>query len=178
MQIYGKDRLVSKILCQTHNNNLSYLDAAGKLLFEYFNHVDKASEDLPDLTAIDGRLVERFLLKVLCGMAAGQGYNNGIVPPIWGNLLVGQRWPAMWGLYVPTSSNPVVLELGFEIDIRTNPANGEVLAAKFGFAGVELALLLGRPDSPSAWGIHRPRGFIFRNGQKRKTRRVGLAIHN
>ncbi len=168
IQVFGIDRLLSKVLCQSHNNNLSFLDEEGAKLFCAFEAVDKAPNTIPDLTVVDGRHVERLLLKVICGLSAGQGFNNGLVPSNWAKLLLGQKWPAAWGLYAPELFEPVVMASEIFIEAKTKPSTGEVLALFFGVAGVHLHLLLGNPDNPSAWGVHRPRGFIFRNGSAEK----------
>ena len=162
-QIFGIESLVANILCQSHNCDLSHLDEVAKDFFFALNAVDKEPDKVADLFSVNGRLVERWLLKILCGMAAGIGSNNGVVSENWAKLLLGQKWPAGWGLYVPSPPGPIVLAGECYIATKINPATKEVVAAHFRVAGVHLHLLLGRPFPHEMWGNYRPRGFIFRD---------------
>jgi hypothetical protein len=45
-----------------------------------------------------------------------------------------------------------------------NPATGEILAGKSILAGVIFILLLGTPDHPEFWGVHRPSALSFMHG--------------
>jgi hypothetical protein len=155
---------VSNVLCEIHNSGLSSLDNAAGAFFRAVDAADKRPRTLPSITSADGILIERWFLKVLCGLAAGVGFNNGTVPTKWNQLLSGEPWPDGWGLYVPLPSSQV-LATEFYLETMVNPDTREVKAAKFRVAGVPFCLLLGRPDNPVAWGKHRPRGLIFRNEQ-------------
>jgi len=169
LQSIGIESLVSKILCETHNSSLSPLDTVAGQLFRVIDSADKSPATLPDLTSFDGLLIERWFVKVLCGLAASVGFNNGIVPEQWKLLLLGNQWPDHWGLYLPIPSDQQVLAKELGIEILVYPETREVLAAVFRVAGVSFHICLGSPDNPSAWGIHRPRGIIFGNepGEKR-----------
>jgi hypothetical protein len=121
------------------------------------------------VTQVDGVLVERWLLKVLCGLAAGAGFNNGTIPAQWKEALTGAPWPAGWGLYVPTPPGSQVLATEFYLETLVNPTAKEVKAAAYRFAGVHFSLLLGCPDNPAAaWGMYRPRYLIFRDSDAEK----------
>src|SRR5438105_4635401 len=76
----GIRSLVSNILCEVHNAGLSALDAAAGEFFRAVDAADKHPTTLPKNTAVDGLLIERWFLKVLCGLAAGLRFNNGSVP--------------------------------------------------------------------------------------------------
>lgn len=169
LQSIGIQSLVSKILCESHNAELSPLDAVAGTLFRALNAADKAPTTLPAVTQIEGPLIERWFLKVLCGLIVASEFGDGIVPDRWKALLLGAEWPDHWGLYLPVPSSAAVLAKELDIKTHANPATSEILAASFSVAGVSLRTVLGRPDSPLAWGLHRPRGLIFNNeaGEKR-----------
>ena len=169
LQNIGIKSLASKILCETHNSGLSQLDSVAGMLFQTLDAADKNPSDLPAITSVDGPLVERWFIKVLCGLAGAVGFNNGVVPDQWKSILTGNPWPDGWGLYVPAASEPQVLATEFYMETHVHPETRSVLAATFRVAGVGFHVLLGRPDNPEAWGTHRPRGIIFRD-QKNERR--------
>lgn len=163
LQKIGIESLVSKILCQTHNSSLSPLDAVGGKLFQVIDSADKSPTTLPTVTQLDGLLIERWFVKVLCGLAAAAGWNNGIVPEQWKLLLLGEEWPEHCGLYVPIPSEQQVFAKDLFITTMVDQKTKQVLAAIFRIAGVSFHILLGRPENPSIWGTHRPRDIIFQN---------------
>lgn len=168
MQVVGNGSLVAKILCETHNSALSSLDTVGGGLIRALDAADKQPGSLPALTVIDGLLIERWLLKVVCGLTAGGGFKTQAVPDAWKGILLGDPWPDEWGLYVPSPEGQHVLAKEFAVETRVHPDTNEIKAALFRVAGVHFTLLLGRPDDPTSWGLHRPRGLIFRDGSIEK----------
>jgi hypothetical protein len=164
----GIRSLVSNVLCETHNSGLSNLDDTAGTFFRAVDAADKRPADLPSVTRVDGILIERWFLKVMCGLVAGADFNNGIIPTVWCQILSGAAWPDGWGLYVPTPSGPQMLATEFYVETLVNPNTREVKAAKFRVAGMHFSLLLGRPDNAASWGAHRPRGLVFRNEQNEK----------
>jgi len=177
LQSIGIRSLVSNVLCATHNSGLSGLDNAAGAFFRAVDAADKRPATLPSVITVDGMLVERWFLKVMSGLAAGVGFNNGTVPAKWNQVLSGDPWPDGWGLYVPTPSGSQVLATEFFLETVVNPDTREVNAAKFRVAGVYFSLLLGRPDNPAAWGAHRPRGLIFRNEQSERRIEFAWPFH-
>lgn len=163
LQRIGIESLVSKILCETHNSSLSPLDAVAGKLFRVIDSADKSPATLPDVTRLNGLLVERSFVKLLCGLAASAGFNSGIVPEQWKLVLLGKQWSDHCGLYLSISSEQQVLAKELRLETMVDQETREVLAAVFSVAGVSFNILLGRPENPSAWGTHRPRGIIFRN---------------
>ncbi len=161
LQSFGIGALVSNILCANHNSRLSPLDTVGGELIRVLNAIDKQPQSLSAVTKFDGLLVERWLLKVICGMSAGVRWNNGTVPDSWKTLLVGGPWPTSWGLYVPIPTGSQVLVNEFSVESKVHPRTRAVLTAAFRVAGVHFSLLLAVPDNPAAWGHYRPRGVIF-----------------
>jgi hypothetical protein len=113
----GLNSLVSRILCERHNAALTGLDdSAGKL----FRTLDAVSADLPGarrpttgLLLLSGHDVEKWMLKVLCGIAAsgnmvisGQRSSTD-VPVSWSAALFSDdQLPLNWGLYVPRHTMP------------------------------------------------------------------------
>lgn len=159
----GISSLTSKILCERHNSELSKLDAEAGRLFRTLDAADKETKILPPVTSFTGKLMERWFIKVLCGLAASGALKQNAVPHEWKRLLVGGSWPAKWGLYVPQPPDKIVLAKEFFVETAIHPTTNEVKAARFRLAGVPFNLILGRPDDPQACGVHRPRGLIFKN---------------
>lgn len=168
MQSIGIQSLVSNILCETHNSGLSQLDSVAGMLFRTLDAADKNPAGLSAVTRVDGPLVERWFIKILCGLAGAAGFNNGVVPDQWKSILSGNPWPDGWGLYVPATSGPHVLATEFFIEIHVHPDTRSVLATTFRVAGVSFHVLLVRPDNPEALGTYRPRGMIFRDQQNER----------
>ncbi|TVZ40282.1 hypothetical protein P886_4709 [Alteromonadaceae bacterium 2753L.S.0a.02] len=161
-QNIGISSLQSKTLCEKHNSSLSEMDAAAGDLVRTLDNIDKAPNLVQNDSLFDGRVVERWLLKVISGLVAGPGVGNGTVPESWKEILVGGAWPQGWGLYLPSSSDPQILSREFYIETMVNPESKEILGCKYKIAGVGFNLLLGKPDNPTAFGLYRPRGLIFK----------------
>lgn len=162
MKNVGIAALTANVLCDRHNSGLSGLDNEAKKLFKALVDVDKNRAQLPDDLEVDGPAVERWLLKVVCGLVAGPRLANGNVRDSWKSILTGSAWPEGWGLYVAPSAGPQVFATDFYFESKVNPETGDILCAYFRLAGVGFHLVLGRPDVPEAFGIYRPRGLIFK----------------
>jgi len=172
----GIGALVSNVLCESHNSGLSDLDSAAGKLFRDLNTADKDWGKLPTETDYDGALVERWFLKVMCGLGAGPKLNDGLVPNEWKRALVENEWSTGWGLYLPMPQGGQTLATEFAVETLVREGTKKVCAAKFRVAGVHFNLLLGKPDNPASWGIYHGRGIIFRcNGDEK---RVGLRWPN
>lgn len=157
----GIGSLVSNMLCDVHNSALSYLDSEAGKFFRVLIAADKQPAILPPLTEVSGMFIERWLIKVLCGLASSAGFNNATIPDTWKRLLVGDSWPSNWGLYVPSPSGHITLANEFYLETLVNSETREVKAAMFRLAGVHFTMLLGQPGNPLAWGKYHPRGLIF-----------------
>lgn len=164
LQTFGIQSLVSRVLCEAHNSRLSSLDSEAGTLFRAIDAADKRPSTSPALTTVDGSLIQRWFLKVVCGLVAGVGFSTGAAPDEWCSILCGEPWPAGWGLYVLTVPGPKVLARELAIETIVNHESMSIMAVKFRVAGVHFSLLLGRPDNPPAWGIYRPRGCFRHNG--------------
>ncbi|MFC7049220.1 hypothetical protein [Emcibacter nanhaiensis] len=161
LQKIGIASLQSKILCERHNSSLSEMDSVAGKLFSTLDNIDKSPSTVQAATLIDGRLVERWLLKVVCGLIAGPKIGNGVVAKEWKKILVGGQWPEGWGLYLPVQLGSQIFSTELYLETLVNPETNEILCCKFKIAGVGFNLLLGRPDDPASFGLYRPRGIIF-----------------
>lgn len=94
---------VARILCTRHNSALSPLDSIAKRLFDAF-HEDPTTLRGPHLFLFSGHDIERWLLKVLCGMAASDNLSIPVdtaIPVEWIQTLFGERdFSDGQGLYV------------------------------------------------------------------------------
>lgn len=108
-------------------------------------------------------------MKLAAGLALGPKQKDHSISHQKVEILVTSEWPNGWGLYVQMPKTPTIHAKGLEVELRRHPETGEVLAIRVYIAGVSAYLLLGVPDVPSSFGMHRPRGLIFRNlpGEKR-----------
>ena len=169
LQSIGIQSLQSKILCGAHNSGLSNLDIVAGNLFRTLDAVDKNPSTLPAVRMLDGSSVERWFLKVLCGLTAAANFGNGTIPDQWKRILVGGDWPEYWGVYLPILAAPQVFAHEFYLETGVHPKTRAILAATFRVAGVTFKIALGRPDAPEHFGVYRPQGIIFQLpvGQKR-----------
>jgi hypothetical protein len=101
----SKTSLTAKVLCSRHNSVLSGLDSTALLLFTYLMGLN--IEENQEVLLVNGEEIERWMLKVLCGIAAsGNVVRNtnrllGWEPPYnWLEILFGSgRIPLDCGLY-------------------------------------------------------------------------------
>jgi hypothetical protein len=100
--------LVSNCLCGTHNNALTNLDAAAGKFFEAFQKCGTTETGPPLQFIFNGHDIERWLLKMLAGMAAsnyladgGEILANGLHEAIdvVGLLQEPAKWAPPLGLY-------------------------------------------------------------------------------
>ena len=164
LQNIGIGSLQSKILCSGHNSELSLLDSSAGELFHILHCIDKDRASTPCLSRLNGLHIERWLLKVLFGGSASGSLNSSEPPEQWKALLTGADWPPQWGLYLFRPEGPQIFSSDLLVETMVNPATGEILAGKFMLAGVIFILLLGTPDHPEFWGVHRPSGLSFMHG--------------
>ena len=119
---------MSKILCERHNSALSPLDAISARLFQAFDEGGEGASGKRALYLFSGHDLERWLLKVLCGVACSKGLMLDTeadlsIPKEWLEILFGHaEFPNEQGLYVCIS--------------RGHRFEGE--------RGVELAAILGQ----------------------------------
>lgn len=166
LQSLGVSSLVSNMLCERHNSLLSKLDEEAGIFFRTLNSVDKHRDEVQPNTQIDGPSIERWFLKVICGLVAGLGIGERAVPEEWKAILTGSPWPGGCGLCVPIVSGSQVLATELYVEPKIDPETRRIVAVTFRVAGVVFNLLLKPLDNSEVWGACRPRGLIFREGQE------------
>lgn len=99
------DSLASKILCGRHHAALSPLDQAGGMLFRALYDSHLSGQSLQKVHLFNGLDIERWLLKVLCGLTivnnfgSKHGAKDEILAP-WIDILFGYAdFPGDCGLY-------------------------------------------------------------------------------
>jgi len=108
------DALKAKVLCTRHNSALSGLDAMAAQFFLALDAIDeefgpREAEAAERVRVFNGHDVERWLLKMTCGLAASGCVDHGWVKPTdsdipqeWLHVLFGDtEFGPMQGLYVP-----------------------------------------------------------------------------
>lgn len=123
--------LKPRILCTRHNEALSTLDTLASKFFRFLD--DQSPQD--NLLFVNGDEFERWMLKVLCGLAASgslifdnQKIKDWEPPSSWLEILFGSApgLPA-GGLYYIYSRKPIgVLKKGIRLDAARNPASGAI----------------------------------------------------
>jgi hypothetical protein len=161
LQEIGIGSLESNILCYKHNSGLSPLDALAGQFYRYLDGVDKNPADVEDHFQVDGESIERWFLKVLCGLVKSSSIRGCSFKDEWLQILTGKDWPELWGLYVPAPTDSQILNNEFYVELKVNPETNEILAADFRVAGVPFVMVFGTPGSPNSFGEYRPRGLIF-----------------
>ncbi len=153
----------SKILCRRHNSVLSALDVVGERLFRAVNHGLKSQSEV-SYHAAPGVDVERWLLKVACGVLAAA---KKAVPVEWLQMLFGySEISSPRGLYMHVPVDGTVREnKGIQVGGYTRggtPSGAEVV-----FHGVHLTLdLIGdggthRERDVGSLKAYRPSGLWF-----------------
>lgn len=170
----GKSSLVSKILCATHNSNLSTLDTLIGDFVSFIIEIDiKLQSSISDNKTyeINGRSIEQWLLKTIIGLIEsgnikqknGENYQyesrciDYLCEP-------KKRWPKYWGLYISLPESSIHHSKSFEIIPKSNNDTGEILAVAVKFNGFEMHLCMGQLDESSSFGLYRPTELIFSKG--------------
>ncbi len=73
-------------------------------------------------------------------------------------------WPSAWGLYISVTDEKIYYSSSFEIRPIFDPKTNIIKAVLVKFNGFQMALLLGRPDVPGSFGVHRPKKLTFSDG--------------
>ena len=98
--------LASKVLCERHNSSLAPLDAIAVRLFAALDEQGVSGSELSQLYLFSGDDVERWLLKILCGISCSHGLTLDTpadlsIPEYWLDILfAGAEFPVDQGLYV------------------------------------------------------------------------------
>lgn len=169
--------LASRILCDRHNHALGPLDDAAGRLMRVIGEYDRdfgQPVTREEIRVFSGEDIERWLLKTACGfVAARQVVRDGrrldcTLQKHWLPLLQDKAsWPSQWGLYVQKTAL-FHRSRHFTFEAKTNPKDDSLLAVVVTLNNLQFALLLATPDSPAAWGTHRPRTILIKKGRVNK----------
>lgn len=168
--------LRANILCRRHNTALSPIDATIGQLFRRLvspEELDTSNSDEPKMYLFSGHDLERWLLKVLFGVAeAGVADHSAGSLGIhsvrqWLDVLFeNKRFPKRHGLYVHAEiGTKKTVENGVALSLISNAANG-IYGLRMELRDKILILALLDPgwpipqDSIVAHAIHRPQEFI------------------
>src|SRR5947209_2587209 len=181
------DAITARVLCEEHNRQLSPLDSEALRLFQTWERMypEFANPANPSswTERVDGELLERWMLKTLCGCAS-----SGVVampetvrpgwhiPDTWISVLFGDApMPANCGLYLlsepgdqATAERAIVIEpfgLG-----------GELVGVRMELNGLSLALFMDPPALPLEKRqliTCRPARIVFCDAQSEKGVHLG-----
>lgn len=107
-KVLPPNALASKILCDRHNSALSPVDAIAVNLFHALNEKGAAGSGRQLLHLFSGDDLERWLLKILCGLGYSRNLSIGVgtevsIPEHWLQVLFGSAdFRDGQGLYICT----------------------------------------------------------------------------
>lgn len=175
----GIDKLTSRILCKYHNSTLSKYDAEGGNLAHAMDQLDEnaGTPGWPiDARAIDGDLIERWMLKTLCGgiysgnflVPPEDSLRGQVPPPAWLNVLwKGAGLPPKHGLYLKSPKDGEVMTTS-KYQLAYLPlfsADSLICGLKMWLFGFEFTLLLSdlRPEIKTEFddALYRPEGILI-----------------
>lgn len=176
--LLSRNSLVSNILCSDHNNALSAFDnEAGKLfrcIKEYDNDFNN-SNPKEEYLKLNGHFIEKWMLKIVCGLIASkQVASNGVkINPIMKDVYIdllfdNTTWGEHWGLYFKIPDGNQIHKYDC-MSFMPITGNNEIKAAEFLINNFKFYLLLGNPDIPESWGIHRLNKIHLTNKKVVKT---------
>ena len=185
IQHVGVGSLTTRVLCRRHNGALSPLDTfARKFIVAQMAQMEHVRSGLPVANhwLFNGQNLEKWMLKVLCGIIAG-GYAPGsdsaidwTPPTSWLNLIFGaDKFPSGCGLYrprgpkYPLATKSIYVKPLYRRDFDPTDS-GILLPPPFAFGslyGVSITIFgvtyilsmipLNRPGAPSRNWLYRPR---------------------
>lgn len=175
------DDFKANILCARHNTALSSLDTmAGHLIRvceNYQQSLIRAGDQSCEFALFDGETVERWLLKLLWGLAAaGVGRDDHglavtqIAPRVGEALLAevlfrGVRWPHEWGMHVSYLKDVAIGRSGaFAINPFLDEGKRLLgIGAEFGSISLRIALASQPEDELGRTTLIRPAGVALLN---------------
>lgn len=153
------DRLVAKMLCKGHNEDLSPLDAAAGHFFQVlkaFKHrgiMRARGAKKPggiDVYRVDGSLVERWMLKTVINVTFGRHVtpaDRWRPPESWVRCVFGRTpFPAKCGFYLLTGEANVVesslSSLGVRLLTRSDDATVSLIGGQFRIEEMQFAVMM------------------------------------
>lgn len=176
MQTIGIGSLKARVLCQKHNSDLQSLDTTGGKLFRFLRAVASNPTGGQPSIRVDGLLLERWLLKILCGLVA-QDSSGRSMPADWPAMLVGRAWQARWGLYMPSPSGKHSFANHFGVHTHWWDGTQNIAVAEFRIGGVFFTLVLAHVQ-PNEWGTYRPGAVLFKRPTRVQTLELDWPQHN
>lgn len=172
LQEIGIGSLTSKILCKDHNSELSALDEEAGKFIRHIIAVDKNPNSAPDIIEFDGEKIQRWMLKTLIATTEARAFKTAALSTKHKKILMGKAWPSSWGLYAEICTEAQVFTQDLYIQTAHRADNGDLIAASFRLAGVQLWLVVANIDDKKQFGIFRPRGFVMVTPKAQK--KIGL----
>ena len=183
-QSLSVNALAARVLCKRHNEDLSALDAVIEKFVDTLERVGvefKSGRIDPWAWLMNGHDLERWLLKVLCGMVAGkaarrQGERLLVgVPELWVRILFGTYvFPATCGLYVDVRRGDQMKATANTFQFAPLTLDEQAAGLLATLSGFEMALLIppvgsDRHLSPyDGQSLYRPTGITFKHGGSKK----------
>jgi hypothetical protein len=165
----GVSSLVSKILCRYHNNLFSKYDSEAGRFFDCIRRYDAGfsiEECENENLELDGRLIEYWMLKTVCGFIASKQTSEALeLKPLFIDILLGnQPMPEYWGLYYDFKEQTVVHKYN-SFSFMPLSSGNELKGAELLLHNFKFYLLLGKADHEGAFGMYHPFKFFFK-GEK------------
>jgi hypothetical protein len=151
-KILRAESLVANVLCNKHNGRLSPLDTEAASFFTTIYKSTRggiqgaiSTEDLR--FQFDGRLIERWMLKVICGAIASgnHGGKSRMVPQSWIDVLFERRpWPQEFTFYLLNEAQYTVPDYDHaRLDFVRDGPTDFVKGVTCHFMGFSMTLALG-----------------------------------
>ena len=144
-QVVSPNSLASKVLCERHNTAGSPLDAIAVRLFQAFDEQGVHGSGQQLLYLFSGHDLERWLLKILCGITCSQNLKldsgtDVAIPDAWLDILFcGAQFPDDQGLYV-CKSRGHRFEGPHGLQLRAIAGRGRLTGMGLSVCGYELIL--------------------------------------
>lgn len=160
----GAGAVASRILCKRHNEELSSIDAAGTTFVSgiHASFTESLAQLSDKAIEIPGKLLELWLLKVLCGHLTIHRFS--IAPALIEILFGRASWPTGEGLYVlmPTNGDAAWRFQLVRVGLIFNDGRTRVVGAKFGLGGLAFILAFGKPRTElGVEAQYRPGAIVF-----------------
>ena len=178
--------LTGKVLCNRHNHALSLLDATAIQFFKFFTKPWDGEKD--EILLLSGFELERWMLKMLCGIVASGNATFGKTPQKWQpprdwlRILYGtDKIEAPAGLHCITGEYQEVTELVQIIPIPSpsskEPIGLSIVISGIGFIfsmeGIEGTFIKNHLQSETFQTHYRPEALQLNNGQKKREAHFG-----
>lgn len=160
--LLSRKSLVSHVLCENHNHQLSPYDAEAGEFLRCLNEFDSdfnAPQPSNEVKQFNGEFLEKWMLKVLCGLiASNQISEGGERKPVplkeiyVGILFNGNLFPDTWGLYFKVPAANEVHKFN-SVSFQPKTGGGEVKCVEVLLHNFTFYLLLGIPQNPNEWGV-------------------------